>query len=365
MIQLKRADFKATSCSYIEPAFSSGAIVVVFQISPYYVPYFSVCLESLLANTTNDNNYDLIVLSSGLQDYQEKRLNYLVSNKPNISLRFFDPTCVVEKFIKNSRYQYLYLNYYKLALPWILSKYDKFISLGADLLLNTDIALLFEQSFDSSQLIGGVQDLGYLGRLNIDIPPEELNLKNKNEYINADVLMFSADKIREEFELEDVMSVWQRKQLRCAERDALNLIFDGRKKLFELAWNYFPDRMNSEIHISFAPSSLREARERIKKTPSIIHFAAVPKPWDDPLIEFADVWWNYARKGIWYEELLLRARTIRFAGANATVTRGRMLCDSLFPKGSSSREFLKKMFPRNSQSWKFFKYVQRKLKFDK
>ena len=39
-------------------------------------------------------------------------------------------------------------------------------------------------------ILVGLVDLGYLGRLKMDIPKEELDLKYPDGYVNADVLLF-------------------------------------------------------------------------------------------------------------------------------------------------------------------------------
>ena len=49
------------------------------------------------------------------------------------------------------------------------------------------------------------------------------------------------------------MRIWQKKQLRCAEQDAMNIAFDGHVKMLDLRWNVYPQRMNSEYHIEHAP----------------------------------------------------------------------------------------------------------------
>ena len=47
------------------------------------------------------------------------------------------------------------------------------------------------------------------------------------------------------------------------------------------------------------------------KNPKIIHFQEESKPWNNPDEEYADVWWEYARKTPFYEECLKRMCQIK------------------------------------------------------
>ena len=64
----------------------------------------------------------------------------------------------------------MYLNYFKLAIPWLFKEYNLVLNLGADILARVDIYDLLEIKFSDDEYIGGVVDLGYLGRLKMDIP---------------------------------------------------------------------------------------------------------------------------------------------------------------------------------------------------
>ena len=42
------------------------------------------------------------------------------------------------------------------------------------------------------------------------------------------------------------------------------------------------------------------------KNPYIIHYAGFCKPWDEPIEEFGEVFWDYARRTPYYELLIYR-----------------------------------------------------------
>lgn len=193
-------------------------IPIVFESSNYFIPYLSVALLTLIENTTDENNYDIIILGEEIDGLDKYKIMSLANNKENISIRFYNPYNFVKSYIDKAKFYYLSLNYYRMALPWILNNYDTAINLGADVLVKKDIAELNSVKFRNGKMLAGVRDLGYIGRLQEDIPFKELSLENPFDYINADVLVFNLKDIRNNYKMDFVMGFWQKYKLRCAEQ---------------------------------------------------------------------------------------------------------------------------------------------------
>lgn len=332
----------------LSPVFPQCKNAIVFESSAFFVPYLSVVLQSLVNSTIDSQFYDIIVLTKEIDAYDCDLLCNIVRDKRNISLRFFDPSSYVKKYIAQSRYKYLEINYYRLALPWILGKYDRALNLGADIVIERDVNQLLNCSMDKSQYLAGVMDLGYIGRLTMDIPAKELDLKNPNGYVNADVLVFNLENIRRDFSMDLVMNLWQKYPFRCAEQDALNVLFDGHIRYVPLNWNLFPKKMASVEHIAHNDEEHINLWREALKLPYIIHFAAYPKPWDYPLVGFGDRWWKIARESPYYEEIIRRMSVIavrsEFGIGKLWVQK---IGDKLlpwFPRGCAFREFCKKVY---------------------
>lgn len=349
---------KEKYCKNLKPAFTQCKKAIVFESSEYFVPYLSVVLLSLLARISQQNCYDIIILTHEIDAYDCRQLLKLTEEFDNVKLRFFDPSQDVKKYIQRSRYKYLDINYYRLALPWILSEYDTALNLGADIVIEKDINELLNIKLSDNEYLAGAIDLGYLGRLKIDIPKEELDLSIPENYINADVLLFNLDAIRRNFTQDEVMNLWQKYKFRCAEQDALNLLFDRHIKHLDLRWNVFPTRMASVEHINKNDEErVLEWRESLKN-PYIVHYAAYPKPWDYPLVGYGVNWWNYARVSPYYEEIIRRMCLIASRNdRNVGKTFGRKCIDLMFPVNTNRREFIKKIFPKQSVQREFLKKV--------
>lgn len=346
--------------TFVEKAFRENNIAVVLESSQYFIPYLDVMLKSMVANISLENNYDVIILGSEIDEYDEKILKKNYEMHKNVSIRFFNPQKLVKEYIEKSKHSYLEINYYRMALPWILSHYDKAVQLGADIVLKRDIADLYNMVFGDKEYLAGVRDLGYLGRLNMDIPKEELGMKEHGNYVNADVLVYDLEKIRRDFILDDVMRVWQTYKFRCSEQDALNLIFDGKVKILDSRWNVFPTRMVSEMHIACSPKKLQEQRKKDMESPYLVHFAAIPKPWEYPMVGEGIAWWEYARESVYYEEILRRLMiyTIKVENSIGQTKPKNRCIDKLLPVGSKRRAIAKRIIPRDSARWNLAKKVQ-------
>ena len=62
--------------------------------------------------------------------------------------------------------------------------------------------------------------------------------------------------------------------------------------------------MSSEYDIMHASSETIADWQQCLKNPYIIHFAAVPKPWQLPTVEFGVDWWIVARHSPYYSIML-------------------------------------------------------------
>lgn len=321
----------------IEPIKKDNTVVIVFESTDYFVPYLDICIKSLCDHFSSAFFYDVIILEDNIEGYNKEYLRRNIEGLDNVSLRFFDPTEVIEGYYSNAKKKYLKVNYFRLALPWILEQYDMAFNLGADIIVKSDLGFFADFTFKKGACLAGAKDLGWTGRLRYDIPAEELELEFPQEYVNADVLVYNLKQIREQYKMDDLLLPWQEHLFRCNEQDVLNLVFDGKKQILDLRWNTYPDRMlstedilrNSDLDIGLWKAALED--------PFIIHFAAVPKPWDEPMIGYGDEWWNYARKSVYYEVVLNRRLQTSVFHKKKLHDYIFLVGDKIFPKGSKGR----------------------------
>lgn len=332
----------------LHPIFDGIKEAIVFESSAFFVPYQSVVLKSLVEYASDDNFYDVVILTNEIDAYDCDLLQSIIEGKENISLRFFDPTDYVDGYIEKNKYKYLTINYFRLALPWIFKEYDRVLNLGADIVIQRDVMELLSCSMKDDEYIAGAVDLGYLGRLHLDISPEELGLEHPDGYINADVLVVNNKNIRCDFTMDDVMLLWNKYYFRCAEQDAMNMLFDGHIHHVDLRWNLYPAKMASVEHIAMNNPEKIDMWKMALSNPYIIHYAAYPKPWDYPPVGYGERWWRYARTSPYYEEILRRLAVVSVRNelglSRLWIQKMGDRFVKIIPRNSKTRVILKKIY---------------------
>lgn len=339
---------KSRYVTELHPVFDGVRYAIAFESSNLFVPYQSVVLNSLVEYTDDNNLYDIVILTSEIDAYDCDLLQNEVGGRKNISLRFFDPIDYVKKYIKQNKFNYLTINYYRLALPWIFEEYDRVLNLGADIVIQKDVMELLQCPMKEDEYIAGAVDLGYLGRLRLDISPNELGLKNPDGYVNADVLVVNSKNIRRDYVIDDVMLLWQKYNFRCAEQDAMNMLFDGHIHHVDIRWNLYPTKMASIEHIALNDDDKINMWKDALKNPYIIHYSAYPKPWDYPIVGYGDCWWHFARNSPYYEEILRRLAVYSVKndlGLNRLwIQKMGDKYVNIVPRNSKFRKILKKLY---------------------
>lgn len=316
----------------ILPVFAdSDAVVCVFEVSEQYVPVFDVFLKSFLQQIAPDHSYDLIVFSSDISPQSEELILDQVKHTENLRIRCFDPTTILREHIESNKHKYLTLNYYRLALPWILEKYERVLNLGVDMIILRDLYPLYHTPLSEDMYIAGVRDLDYVGRLKIDIPAAELGLAVPENYVNADVLLYNLKQIRAHYQMNDLLSVWDHYLLRLAEQDVINICFENHILFLDGRWNVFPKGMISDERIKKAEQHFQDQWDSNLKEPYIVHFAGTPKPWENPGVGFGANWWKYAMESCFYPTLLHRMVTHALAQKKPVLNK---MIDAILPKGS-------------------------------
>ena len=356
----------------IYPFFNTNNIAIVIRISDYYVPYFSVLLQSIISYSNKDNNYDIIVLTGSIKQNNKNILNNMITNKNNFSIRYINP----EQYIHGtslyvSTSSYSREAYYTLFTPYLLKNYDKLLVLDSDLILQGDIAEIFNNDI-SDCLAAATKEIVFMGMLNLDeqwieYALEELKIDKPYDYTNTGVILLNTKLIRDKFTFKHIVDVAKNSKFRTQEQDLINILFYGKIKFLDLKYNYYT-RINSwnEDMLDNAPVHYKKIYETVGNNPFVIHYANQPKPWSNPNISYADKWWEIARKTPFYEIILYRmtheqSSHISFSTLDHfsrimfpfkwlkkvhKIGYIRQIADKLLPHGTKRRKIVKKLIFR-------------------
>ena len=128
------------------PAFEDNNISICFSTDKNYVPYLSTAIQSIIENTSNKYNYDIVILENGIEKYQKHKILTQIHEYKNISIRFKNINCLLSKYgelINSSMAWYTPAIYYRYFVQDVFKNYKKVLYLDCDISLLKDIAILY------------------------------------------------------------------------------------------------------------------------------------------------------------------------------------------------------------------------------
>ena len=286
----------------IAPAFANNEIVIAMSSSDAYLPYLSVCLQSIVDNATPKKCYDIVIFTNDDMSYS-KRVILDKYNSENISVRFYDPREIMKNVqMKVTHDNFHEVCYYRLAAPIVFKSYKKIIFTDVDLVCCQDIAQLANVDMENCAIAACIEPIWkYLKETNtpikggisiVDYSTNILKLHDVDKYYNTGVVLIDVQEFNKVNGFKKTQEAINTHNFIFQEQCALNYVFKDSICTLDSLWNVetFNDMRNSYN------------QEEIK----IIHYPGLGKPWVYPAMEMGDIWWAYARKTPFYEEILLR-----------------------------------------------------------
>lgn len=263
-------------------------IPIFFAVDDNYAKYLCVALQSLTDNKSDKYEYKIHVLIEHLSEsVKEAILEY---RRENVSIEFVDVTeklrAICERL--HMRDYYTKATYYRFFVPEMFPEYDKGLYLDCDIAITCDIARLYKKRMGRRDLVVAIPDeiitdidvFGRYSEIVLEIP--------RKEYFNAGILVMNLAEMRRiniEKKFADLLG---KRTFRVAQdQDYLNVICYGRTVLINKRWNKTP-----------MPDSDPQ------KTPHIAHYKINYKPWKYDDVIYGELFWEYAEKTKFYQELL-------------------------------------------------------------
>ncbi len=345
---------------FLKPAFDGSAVPVVFAADNNYVPQLCTAVYSLVANTSPARKYDIVVFSKDITARNASRMfRFITDGRPNVSLRFYDVSHLVRGYKLEANAHISTETYYRFLIQSVFPDYQKVLYLDSDLVVDADVAELYDTKLGDN-LLAAVLDADYLGNLNmkdgqrVRYSKEKLGMKDPYSYFQAGVLLFNVAAMKHFHSQEEWLSLASVPYL-YNDQDILNSHCEGRVKYVDFAWNMMIDSGRLDAVVSFSPAWVHQAYLDSRENPKIVHYAGAVKPWSDPTCDFADVFWRYARRTPFYEELIARLfdgealmdRAYQYVvNRHAARSFKRKIGDIVLPYGSKRREAVKRFFRR-------------------
>lgn len=269
-------------------------IPIVFATDENYVPYCGVAIQSLIDNSSDNYFYKIFIMYDELPDNVKYRLS--LYKKENVSINFL---CIHEEIVNMKITEHNHLSVaatYRLLIPKMLNQFDKVIYLDSDIVVLTDIGKLYEIKMDDYLLcaVNGFFDTDFFMSYTRDV----LRI-NHNNFFNSGVLLINIFKFNEDRISEKCFDLLTtRDDLIYMDQCALNIICEGRVKFLPREWNY-------EWNFLFEKDI--DCKKFWCDIPYILHYDGMRKPWDYVTQIYAEEFWKYARRTIFYEEIIRKS----------------------------------------------------------
>lgn len=302
----------------IKPKFKNNSVPIVITSSNEYSLILGVLIQSIISNSNNDNNYDIVILEERITDYNKRLLFSQITSRENFSLRFYDVSSFIATYKFHVGYHINPLTYARLLLIDLMGNYDKVIYLDCDVIVNYDIAELYKIDMEGylvaaavDTVIAGINnsvEQHPLRKQQYEYIVDVLGIDRVFEYFNAGVLLLNIRELSQSYNSSDLVSLALQKQWKWFDQDILNKICYTKVYLLEQSWNYMSHRLDSGEPLleSYAPEYIYDAYCKARVMPKIIHFCGRTIPCYVPTADNAHIFWQYARKTPFYELLLYR-----------------------------------------------------------
>ncbi len=293
--------------SVLEP----NVVPVVFASDDAYAPVLTVAIESMLRNANPKRFYDVVVLTSNISGDHQAIMRTYLERHANARITFFNVWRMVRGYDLDTNNEHISVEtYYRFLVQEVLSAYDKVLYLDSDLVVEGDVAELYDTQLGDN-LVGATRDVDYLANLNLPdgnrlrYTRGVLKMKNPYDYFQAGVLVLNTRAMRKLHTVPEWLKVSQRPDFIYNDQDILNSECEGRVTYLDASWNVTNDIFHRATALyPNAPAAAYDAYLASRRNPKIVHFAGAAKPWTYGWIDLSEHFWSYARETPLYEAIL-------------------------------------------------------------
>lgn len=259
-------------------------VPVFFSVDENYAPYLSTALASLIEHTSENYQYNLHVVHHNLTRRSLRKIQKLDLGRENVNIIMTEMQETLSGISdrKSTQLKADYFTptiYYRIFLPEMFPQYEKGVYLDSDIIVNDDIAKLFETDLNGN-LVAATVDMSTQGdELLCRYFDEVVGVKH-DKYFNSGVLVIDFEKFREEEFCEHFLYLLNKYDFDTVapDQDYLNAMCAGRVEYLDAAWNAMPTPDHHPM-----------------KSPKIVHYNLFFKPWHYDGTDYEELFWEYAK----------------------------------------------------------------------
>lgn len=210
-------------------------INISFAINNSYIDHCCATIKSILKNVSIKYQLNFFILSEKLSE-KNKQILIKAANTNFSKVQFIEINPEDFSTLPTHKYNYFkVVNYFRIKIPSLLPSIDKMIYLDSDLIVNSDISVLWEIQLGNNYLACAEDNVPETKRLQ-----ELIELPDDYIYYNSGVLVLNCKKWRDD-NIEEKLFEFGKKfydNIYIVDQDLLNLTINRDIIYFDKYWNY-------------------------------------------------------------------------------------------------------------------------------
>ena len=266
-------------------------IPIFFAADDNYAPFLSVAIISLLDKSDKNKFYKIHILNDNMSLENIKKIKGLQTNNSEIIFNSINNNleCINDRLDNRLRPDIFTLTiYFRLFIPEMFKEYDKAIYIDSDVVLNSDISELYDIDLENNY-IGACRDKSIIGIKEFENYFTKGVGIDYRDYINSGVLLLNMKELRNKKLSDKFLYLLNKYHFENVDPDQayINFLCNGKIKYLDNAWDAMPNLEKNKI-----------------ENPKLIHYNLFFKPWHYDNITYEEYFWEYAKKSIYYEEIV-------------------------------------------------------------
>ncbi len=266
-------------------------IPIFFAADDNYAPFLSVAIISLLDKSDKNKFYKIHILNDNMSLENIKKIKGLQTSNSEIIFNSINNNleCINDRLDNRLRPDIFTLTiYFRLFIPEMFKEYDKAIYIDSDVVLNSDISELYDIDLEN-KYIGACRDKSIIGIKEFENYFTKGVGIDYRDYINSGVLLLNMKELRNKKLSDKFLYLLNKYHFENVDPDQayINFLCNGKIKYLDNAWDAMPNLEKNKL-----------------ENPKLIHYNLFFKPWHYDNITYEEYFWEYAKKSIYYEEIV-------------------------------------------------------------
>ncbi|MCR5113302.1 MAG: 1-acyl-sn-glycerol-3-phosphate acyltransferase [Acholeplasmatales bacterium] len=262
-------------------------IPIFFGCDLNFFKFTVVTLKSIIDNASKDYHYNVYVFNTDIDQEAQDKCNAILPDNFTVFYPNVNPYLEEISDRLPIRDYYSKTTYFRLFIAEMYPEYDKAIYIDADTIVQGDISELYNHELGDN-LVGACNEQAMVQTDCYGTYVEKCLGLDRNHFFNAGMLVINSKLWRDECVLDqfvNLLSVYECKVTQ--DEDYLNIICKDRVLWIDNSWN-----VETYGDIKYD-----------ENTAKMVHYIMWGKPWNVKDAKFASIWWSYAEKTPYINEI--------------------------------------------------------------